>query len=161
MGKESLTVTGEARPFRHHLGTAHRKALHLRGYRRAGLPGGCGLPWQIPLCTWHSLQRVSRAAVDDAHVRRLWYRRGDQRPLQIPHGAWGNRAQCCLRYAHPYGIRHRCPTGRGGVWQVWRGDLLPRRYGGAFQWHPPGPGNHIDDHKQPRMRDLGHVHRRR
>ena len=103
---------------------------------------------------------VPRAPVDDAPVRGLRHRRGDQRALPLPARPRPDRALDRLRHADPDGPRLRPRPkprrGRGGG----GGARHARRHGDALPGHPARRGDGVDDDQRAR-RDPARLLRRR
>ena len=118
------------------------------GRRRARPAGAARRARGVPLHPRHPSHDVPRPAVDDAPVRRLRHRRGDQRALPLP--ARGGRAGPLgrVRPAHParHGLRRPPGGGRGGAGR--RGDRLGRGHGAPVRRHPARPG--LDQHDDQR-----------
>ena len=82
-------------------------ALHRGGPRRVGRRARPRLPRRVPLHPRRLSVDVPRAPVDDAPVRRLRHRRGDQRALPLPARPRPDRALDRVRHADPDGARLR------------------------------------------------------
>ncbi len=120
-----------------------------------------GLPGEYPLHARRPPDAAPLQAVDDAHVRRLRHRRGDQRPLQISAGTGADRPVHRLRPGDPDGLRHRPARSAGRVWQVRRGGLFVEGHGNPAGRHPAGQSVHEHDDQLARRDHLGDVYRRR
>ena len=120
-----------------------------------------GLPGEYPYTRGVHPTLHRSQAVDDAHVRRLRHRRGDERPLQVPAGPGPDRPVDRLRPGDPDGLRHRSARSAGRVRQVRRGGLLAEGYGNPAGRHPARQGLHQHDDQLAGRHHLGHVHRRR
>ena len=135
---------GASGPLLHRVGHGHRTGLRRRGPERR-LPARYRLSRRVSLHARRLRLDVSRAAVDDAPVRRLRPGRGYQRPLPFSAGPGTGRPVHRLRHAHPDGLRRRPRTrqGRGRP----RGGLghLDSRYGPPVRSDPAGQGHHLDD----------------
>ena len=97
---------------------------------------------------------VPRAPVDDAPVRRLRHRRGDQRALPLParprpDGPLAPRSTCRRLMGHdsdsPRSARRGRPRGRR--------DRHARRHGDALPGHRPRRRHGLDDHQRARGDD--------
>src|SRR5260370_33701173 len=100
----------------------------------AGGPGGVDLrrearlPGRIPLYPRRLPLDVSRAALDDPAIRRLWQRGGDESPLQVPTRARAGGPLGGGRHADLDGLRLRRSTQRRA------GTPWPRR-DPPSRWH--------------------------
>ena len=140
-------VRGQARarrPLHDDVGAAGRAPLHARRRRdrlraRPRLPGGLsvharGLSLHVP-----------GEALDDAAVRRLRHRRGDERPLPLPARARADRALDGVRHADPDGLRLGPPeVARRGRPRGRRGRLA-RGHGAPLRRDPARRGLDLDD----------------
>ena len=95
---------------------------------------------------------VPRPALDDAPVRGVRHRRGDQRPLPLPARPRADRALHRLRHAHPDGPRlRRAPLARGGG-RGGRRARHARRHDRPLLRDPARRGDHLDDDQRARRR---------
>ena len=119
--------------------------------------GLAGRPRRVPLHARHPPDRLPRQALDDAHVRRLRQRRGDQRALQVSAGAGPDRPLDRLRYADA--VSAATPTTRWSRassasaawrsprWPTWRSARRPAAR----------PDQHLDDDQLAGGDHLGDV----
>ena len=127
----ALRAHARARRALHHdLRRAGRAALHRAGPAR---PGEHRLPGRVPLHARGIPVDVPRAALDDAPVRGLRHRRGDQRALPLPARPRADRALHGLRHAVADGPRLRPPAQRGRGRPRGRGHRHARRHGDALR----------------------------
>ena len=107
------------------------------------------IPRRAPLHPRRVSVHVPGPAVDDAPVRRLRHRRGDERALPLPAGPRPDRPLDRVRHADPDGprLRPRPQPGRGG--RRGGGDRHPRRRDRPLPRHPAGPGDDLDDDQRP------------
>ncbi len=126
------------------LGDRERAALDA-GERRGRLRPRPRLPGRVSVHPRRVSVDVPRPAVDDAAVRGLRHRGGDERALPLPHGARADRPLDGLRHADADGLRLRPPAlarrGRAGG----RRGRLARRHGDALRRHPARRGLDVDD----------------
>src|SRR5881392_4045659 len=103
-----------------------------------------GYPGVYPFTRGLSLD-VSRQVVDDAAVRRLRHRRGDERALPLPARPRADWAVHRVRHADADGLRlgSRALARRGRPGG--RGDRLARRHGDALRGHPARGRVDVDD----------------
>src|ERR671924_1122116 len=126
------------------LGARERAALHARDGRDRLRPRP-RLPRRLPVHARRLPVDVPRQALDDAPVRGLRHRRGDERALPLPPRARPDGPLDRLRHADADGLRLRPsalarrgrPRGRGG--------RLARRHGAALRRHPARRGLDVDD----------------
>ena len=108
-----------------------------------------GFPGEYPLHARGLSVDVPRPPVDDAPVRRLRHRRGDQRALPLPARPRPDRALDRVRHADADGPRLRPRPqprrGRGGG----RRRRHPRRHGDLFGGIPTRRGDDVDDDQRP------------
>ena len=104
-----------------------------------------GYPGEYPVHPRRLPVDVPRAAVDDAPVRRLRHRRGDQRALPLPARPRADRALDRVRHAHPHGPRLRPPPLARRGRARGRRDRHARRHGDAVRRHPARRGDRLDD----------------
>ena len=90
-----------------HLRPADRAALHGRRIAPADPEETSRQPRRVPVHPRALPVDVPGAALDDAPVRRLRHRRGDQRALPLPARPRPDRALDRLRHADPDGLRLR------------------------------------------------------
>ena len=107
----SAPTTSAGSPTR---GSRSKRALR-RGRRPPRARGAAGRARRVPVHARHPPGHVPRPAVDDAPVRRLRDRRGDQPPLPLPDRARLDRALDGLRPADPARprLRRAALPGRG------------------------------------------------
>ena len=121
-----------------------RAALHPRE-RRDRLGARPRLPRRVSLHARRLPVDVPRQALDDAAVRRLRHRRGDERALPLPARARADGALDGLRHADADGLRlrPRALARRGRA--RGRRDRLARGHGDALRRHPARRGLDVDD----------------
>src|SRR5207237_413260 len=106
------------------------------GQRRLRMRAGPRISRRLSLYARRLPVDVSREALDDATVRRLRHRGGDERPLPLSARARPDGLVDGVRHAHADGprLRPRAVAGRGRP----RGcrDRLPRRHADALRRHP-------------------------
>ena len=119
--------------------------LYSPGHRRRRLRPRPRLSRRLSLHARRLPVDVPREAVDDAAVRRLRHRRGDERALPLPARARPDGPLDRLRHADPDGLRlgssalARRGRARG------RGGRLARRHGDALRRDPARRGLDVDD----------------
>ena len=130
---------------------AHRlrnpRASLLLGRRRRRPPR----PRQLPVHARRAQGWLPAAGLDDASVRRLLVRRGDQHPLPAAAGSGADRSVGGVRPAHPAGPRLRPPAGprRGRSHRC--GDRLDRGHAAADGRDPARRRLDVDDHQRARL----------
>src|SRR4029450_1939242 len=145
----SSTISGpeneRARAPRAALPALRERAALLTRERRHRLRHHARLPGRVSVHTRRLPVDVPREALDDAPVRGLRHRRGDERALPLPARARADGAVHGLRHAHADGLRLRpSALARGGRARG-RGDRLARRHGDALLAAPPRPGLDVAD----------------
>ena len=132
----------------------HRDQAALRPTRTSApeLRERLGEPGEYPFTRGIHPDMYRGAALDDAPVRGLRHRAGDQRALPLPDRARLDRPLDGLRPAHAARPRLRRPAlpRRGGAHR--RGDRLDRRHAPRVRRHPARPGVHLDDDQRARRR---------
>ena len=103
---------------------------------------------------------VPRAAVDDAPVRRLRHRRGDQRALPLPARPRPDGPEHRVRHAEPDGPRLRLAAQPRRGRPRGRRDRHARRHGDALPGHRPRRRHGLDDHQRARGDDARLLRRR-
>ena len=103
---------------------------------------------------------VPRAAVDDAPVRGLRHRRGDQRALPLPARPRPGRPEHRLRHALAHGLRLRRRAQRGRGRPRGRRRRHARRHGDAVRRHRPRRDLRLDDDQRAGRRDARLLRRR-
>ena len=136
------------RALQHDLGPRERAALHARGRRDRPRPRP-RLPRRLPVHPRRLSVDVPRQALDDAAVRRLRHRRGDEPALPLPARARADRPLDGLRHADADGLRlgSRALARRGRA--RGRRDRLARRHRDALPGHPARRGLDLDDDQRP------------
>ena len=120
--------------------------LRVRRHRPRPRPR---LPGRLPVHARGVPVDVPREALDDAAVRRLRDRRGDERALPLPAGARTDRPLDGLRHADADGLRLRPrPLARRGRARGRRGRLARGRRD-PLQGHPARRGLDLDDDQRP------------
>ena len=104
-----------------------------------------GYPGRLPVHARRLSVDVPRQALDDAAVRRLRHRGGDERALPLPARPRPDRALDRVRHADADGLRlgPRALAGRGRP--RGRRDRLARGHGDALPRHPARRGLDLDD----------------
>ena len=131
-------------------------AVHRR--RRAGRPRPSR---RLSLHARRLPVDVPRPAVDDAPVRGLRHRRGDQRALPLPARPRPGRPQHRLRHAEPHGLRLRPRAQPRRGRSRGRRRRHRRRHGDAVRRHRPRRDLRLDDDQRARRRDARLLRRRR
>ena len=126
------------------VGHGARPALHARRrdrlVRRRARQSG-----RVSVHTRRVRLDVSRAAVDDAPVRRLRTRRGHQRALPLSARPGSGRALHRVRHADADGLRRRPRTRARRSGTRGRVGLDSPRHGDAVRSDSARPGHHLDD----------------
>ena len=117
--------------------------------RRGARPRPAG---RVPVHARRPAHDVPRPPLDDAPVRRLRDRRGDERALPLPARAGPDRPVGRLRPADPDGLRLRRARGGGRGRPGRRADQLAGRHGGPARRHPARRRQHLDDDQRHRGR---------
>ena len=129
---KALRAAPERRdPFETSSGIRDPRPLHAR---RRGRPRRGPRPRparRVPVHPGRPADDVPEPLLDDAPVRRLRDRRGDEPPLPLPPRAGPDRAVGRLRPADPDGLRLGRPRGGGGGRPGRRADLQPGRHGAS------------------------------
>ncbi len=126
------------------VGARERAALHAFE-RRDRLRPRPGVPGRVPVHARRVSLHVPRQALDDAPVRRLRHRRGDERALPLPARPRADGPVDGLRHADPDGLRLRPPeVARRGRARGSR-DRLARGHGAALRGDPARRGLDLDD----------------
>ena len=113
--------------------------------RRGRLRARPRLPGRVPVHARRLPVDVPRPAVDDAPVRRLRHRRGDERALPLPARPRPDRALDRLRHADADGLRLGPPEVARRGRPRGRRDRLARGHGDALRRHPARRGLDVDD----------------
>src|SRR5262249_30687706 len=104
---------------------------------------------------------VSREAVDDAAIRRLWLRRRCQRQIQVPAFKWSNGIVRRIRLAYEDGKGLEPPAGVGRGGKSRSRHRHAARHEKIIVRHPAGLIFYIHDDKPHRLYFAGNVYRRR
>ena len=122
-------------------------------WRRSGCPG------EYPVHARRVPVDVPRAAVDDAPVRRLRHRRGDERALPLPARPRADGPVDGVRHAEPDGPRLRRPALAGRGRPRGRRRRHARRHGGPVRRDRPRRGHRVDDDQRARGDHAGVLRR--
>ena len=128
-GEGSGLGAGAARALRDLVGDRDPRPVHARRHRRPGRGPRPRPARRVPVHARRPADDVPRPAVDDAPVRRLRHRRGDQPAVPLPARAGPDRPVGRVRPADPDGLRLRRTPGRRGGGPGRRADRQPRRHG--------------------------------
>ena len=121
---------------KHRLHRGRRRAEPRRAPRRAR---------RVPVHARDPPGHVPRPQLDDAPVRGLRHRQGDQRALPLPDRARLDRAVDGVRPADPARPRLRRPAVRRRGGPHGRRHRHDRRHAARVRRHPAGPGVDVDD----------------
>ena len=128
----------------HRLRHRDQARVRLRG-RRAGPRGAPRRAGRVPLHARDPPGHVPRPQVDDAPVRGLRDRQGDQRALPLPDRPRLHGPVDGLRPPHPARPRLRRPALHGRGRPHRRGHRHDRRHAAGVRRHPARPGLDLDD----------------
>ena len=103
----------------------------------------------VPLHARPVRNHVSHATLDEAPVRGLRDRGGDQRALPVPARPRTDGPLGRVRLSDPHGVRLRSSALARRSGCLWRRDLVVGRYGGAVRRNPVGSGLGVDDDQRP------------
>ena len=145
-----------------------RAAQRLRPRRASGFtrsgppdPGGARRARPLSVHARSPPERLPRAALDDAPVRRLRHRRGVEPALPLPAGAGHDRPVRRLRPADADRLRLRRPARARRGRPRRRRDLQPRGHGAAVRRDPARARLHLDDDQRHGGDPARALHRRR
>ena len=131
----------------------NRASTRAPRYRRPARSGS----WLARLVSVHSRDssdRISRQALDDAPVRRIWQRHGHERALQVPARSRTNGSFSRVRFSDADGLRLGSSSLRRRSGQVRSSDLEPRRHGNAVRRNSARQSIHVDDDQWARGHSL-------
>ena len=124
---------------------ARERAARDAGHGRGRLRPRPRLPGRLSVHARRLSVDVPRQALDDAAVRGLRHRRGDERALPLPARPRPDRALDRLRHADADGLRLRPRALARRGRPRGRGDRLARGHGDALPRHPARRGLDLDD----------------
>ena len=133
----------------HRLRDRDQAPLRRRG-RRAEPRGAARRARRVPVHARHPPGHVPRPPVDDAPVRGLREREGDERALPLPDRARLHRPLDGVRPPHPARPRLRRPALHGRGRPHRRRDRHDRRHAAGVRRDPARPGLHLDDDQRAR-----------
>src|SRR4051794_6242267 len=133
------------RPFHDDLRRRGQAAVHRRGPARARSDRRAGA---VPVHARRLRLDVPRPPLDDAPVRGLRHRRGDQRALPLPARSRPDRPLHGVRHAVAHGARLRSPAVARRGWPRGGGCRHAGRYGDALPWHTHGRCFDFYDHQR-------------
>ena len=136
---------GAPRALRDVVGHRGPRPVHARRHRRPRRGSGPRAAGRAAVHPRRPGDDVPQPAVDDAPVRRLLDRAGDEQALPLPPRAGPDRPVGRVRPADPDGLRLGRAGGGGGGGPRRRPDLQPGRHGDPRRRHPAGRGLDLDD----------------